>query len=565
MKTRIFLFIGILLINYSNVISKELISNNIPVKKDNITIFTSPDLYPLTAKWVNEYKKINPALEMEVIKSEDKDIAGILKNGTGIGFITDEPSGAVNLLTAWNMVVGRDVIVPVMNAANPFRDEIYKTGVTTAGLARIFDTPEKQNWGMLLGNSKNSHELPIHIYVINDPMVISGLGNFVNTKKLKFEGIKVNNEKEMISAIQNDPNAIGFCKLVQVVNLNNQSIADNIQLVPIDRNGNGKIDYMEAIYNNFQDFSRGVWIGKYPKVLSGKIYSISKAKPKNEAELAFLNWILSDGQQILSASGYSDLVLSERQTQLDKINEPANYTNAPASSLSLILIILLILFTLLAAGFIMDKLVERRRERRLSGNKTAARIQPVFDGKTTTIPKGIYFDNTHTWAFMKKDGKVKIGIDDFLLHITGPITRIELKNTGDKIKKGDHIITLIQKGKQLNIYSPVTGTITTQNKNLLIDTTLLNNSPFTDGWIYTVEPTNWSLELQFLYMAEKYTDWLKTEYSRLKDFFSIVVRIHAPAFAMVLQDGGILRDGILAELDPEVWEDFQTKFIDISK
>ena len=34
---------------------------------------------------------------------------------------------------------------------------------------------------------------------------------------------------------------------------------------------------------------------------------------------------------------------------------------------------------------------------------------------------------------------------------------------------------------------------------------------------------------------------------------------------LVLQDGGELSDNILSNLGPEVWEDFQTKFIDPSR
>jgi hypothetical protein len=33
----------------------------------------------------------------------------------------------------------------------------------------------------------------------------------------------------------------------------------------------------------------------------------------------------------------------------------------------------------------------------------------------------------------------------------------------------------------------------------------------------------------------------------------------------VLQDGGIIRDHVLSELGPEVWEEFQTDFIDTMK
>jgi hypothetical protein len=33
----------------------------------------------------------------------------------------------------------------------------------------------------------------------------------------------------------------------------------------------------------------------------------------------------------------------------------------------------------------------------------------------------------------------------------------------------------------------------------------------------------------------------------------------------MLQDGGEIKDGVLSDLSPEVWEDFQTNFIDPSR
>jgi len=565
MKTRIILVIGILLSGYSLVISKELSTGKSLNQKGAITIFASPDLYPLTSKWVSEYNQLNPGMNIELLKSETKDISAVLKKGNGIGFVTDGSLSEVNNQSPWSMTVGRNVIVPVMNSMNPLKDEINRTGITSAELDRMFRSSENPTWGMLLPNSKNTPVTPLHFYFVNDPAINSGVADFVKENQYKPAGIQVSSEQEMIAVIQKDPNALGFCKLLQIVNPNDQSIAEHVQLVPIDKNGNGRIDYMEAIYSNLQDFSRGVWIGKYPNELSGHIYSVSSAKPKNEAELAFLNWILTDGQKTLNANGFTDLVLSERQTQLAKIHEPALYTTAPASSFSMLKGILIVLFVLVVLSIITDTVLRRNKIRRAIITNRTSDIPGIFDENTVLIPKGIYFDKTHTWAFMKKDGLVKIGIDDFLLHITGPLTRVEMKNCGDKIKKGEHLLTIIQQGKQLNIYSPVTGTIKTQNSNLLNDVALLNTDPFIDGWIYTIEPANWSLEIQFMNMAEKYTQWLKTEYSRLKDFFALATRVHVPAFVMVLQDGGVLRDGILADLGPEIWEDFQTKYIDVTK
>ena len=266
------------------------------------------------------------------------------------------------------------------------------------------------------------------------------------------------------------------------------------------------------------------------------------------------------------ANGYSDLVLSERKTQLDKINEPAIYASAPINSYSIFTIILLILFGIGVLGFIMDAFVKRIKNKNEVFPVGPAIFKPVFDENSVIVPKGLYFDKTHTWAFMKKDGAVKIGIDDFLQHITGTLTRIEMMDAGEKIKKGDRMLTIIRKGKQLNINAPVSGKIAAQNKALINNSSLLNNAPYGEGWIYEIEPTNWLLEIQFLNMAEKYKYWLKGEFLRLKDFFATAVKANSSEYALIaLQDGGALTENILADLGPEVWEDFQTKFIDISK
>lgn len=566
MKINLFLLLAIALLSYYASDSKEVAVGQNLSQESSINVFTTPELYNLTMKWVTEYGSLNPKLKINVDKLAVNKITGKLST-TGVGFISDESWIAQSNQTAWNMVIGRDIIVPVMNIKNPILDEIVRKGITPYGLKKISGTHQKQNWGMLVSDTKNINDIPLHIYIVNDPSVLSGIENFLNTNEFKGEIIKSVSGEEMFSAIQKDPNALGFCKLVQVMDVSNQSLAENIQLVPIDKNGNGKIDNMENIYDNLQEFSRGVWIGKYPKALSGKIYSVSSEKPKGETELAFLNWVLTDGQQFLNANGYNDLVLNERQTQLAKIEEPVIYSPLPANGTYGYLKMLLLVLVIIGVIVVTRNIIVRRiRTKSGAVSKTGSGILSVFDENSVIIPKGIYFDKTHTWAFMKKDGTVKIGIDDFLQHVTGDITRIELKKKGAKIRKGEHLITIVQKGKQLDIYSPISGTIRLQNESILTNPSLLNTAPYENGWIYTIEPTNWLLEIQFLSMAEIYQMGLKNEFSRLKDFLATIIKPDAPEYAFIaLQDGGALRDNVLAELGPEIWDDFQTKFIDTSK
>jgi hypothetical protein len=96
------------------------------------------------------------------------------------------------------------------------------------------------------------------------------------------------------------------------------------------------------------------------------------------------------------------------------------------------------------------------------------------------------------------------------------------------------------------------------------DSSLLNSSPHGEGWIYKIEPTNWLKEVQFLIMGKTYKLWLKKEFQRLKEFLAEALRNENSGYVHVLQDGGELRENILKDLGPEIWEDFQTNFMDVS-
>ncbi|MFZ4412645.1 MAG: glycine cleavage system protein H [Bacteroidales bacterium] len=228
--------------------------------------------------------------------------------------------------------------------------------------------------------------------------------------------------------------------------------------------------------------------------------------------------------------------------------------------------VVLILIAFLLMFFIIDAIVLIRRKAKSKMPVLVANSSRSFNEASISAPKGLYFDKTHTWAFMEKNGIVKIGIDDFLLHITGTLSRVKMKSPGDKIYKGEAVLSIIRNGKQLSINSPITGTIKLQNNQLLEDCSILNTAPYSEGWVYMVEPSNWLREIQFLIMSEKYKEWLKNEFSRLKDFLvTIQTKNNTTLIPIILQDGGELKDNLLEDLEPEVWEEFQAKFINTSK
>jgi glycine cleavage system H lipoate-binding protein len=181
------------------------------------------------------------------------------------------------------------------------------------------------------------------------------------------------------------------------------------------------------------------------------------------------------------------------------------------------------------------------------------------------LPKGLYYEKSHTWAFMDINGNVKVGLDDFLQHVTGKFTRFEFKNPGDRVKKNETFVTVIQDGKQLQVYSPVSGSIKFINEDLVTQPELANTSPYEKGWLYVIEPSNWVRETNFLSMADSFRDWLNSELIRLKDFLSSNPNVNGKTISPItLQEGGAIVDNVLQDLGPRVWEDFQKNFIDNS-
>jgi glycine cleavage system H lipoate-binding protein/ABC-type phosphate transport system substrate-binding protein len=530
---------------------------------DSIRVLSSPDLYNLSFKWAGEYNKISTEAKIKVICiKEGKMASDLLKRGE-MGFVSNDYYSGFDSESILKIVVGRDIIVPVINSNNPFLSEITQMGISPENFARFFEKKDLMNWGTLLNGKQNS---TADYYFIDDKSISKSISDFLKIGEIKVDGKKAENAEEMISSIKKDPYAIGFCRMTNILNPENQTLAENICLVPIDRNGNGIIDYNEKIYDNLNSFYRGIWIGKYPKALFSSIYSVSSEVLKNQNEVAFLKWVLNDGQRYLYLNGYSDLLISERQTTVDKINEAQLYTNVSSNDKSLIKTVLALLAGLILIVFTVDFVIRYVRRKKSAGKVAGSVIQTILNENSLILPKGLYFDKTHTWTFMEQNGAVKVGIDDFLLHLTGPLTRLKMKNEGYKIKKGEHILSIIQNGKQLNLYSPVSGTIIERNNALSTNASMVNSSPYNDGWVYRIEPTNWLRETQLLFMADKQRLYIKNEVSRLKDFLAGIIMTDNEKYAQViLQDGGEIIDNTLANLGPEIWEDFQSKFIDPSR
>lgn len=509
----------------------------------------SPELSPLVSRLISEYNKTNPDVKPFFLEGKPE-----LLPGKSQLLILSDGSLPVSPDSLWKMAICRDALVPVINSQNPDIKNILEKGISPEAFG-LLKNREGLLWGKLLNDGSNA---PVHYLQINDEAIKIRLAGFLNTDT---SSILVNaaDAKRMISIILSDPLAIGFCPVTSVMDQNHKNFISGITILPIDKNGNGHIDSFENIYGNVNDFLHGVWIGKFPSALCSNIYAVKDLKDDNGTQ--FLKWILKDGQSYLNAEGYLDLGSTEKEAKLSILGEQEKLVQSSESNSSLLFTII----TCLVIVTIITGVVISYRNKKKVSEVTLTTSSPTFTPKSLTIPRGVYFDKTHTWVFMERDGNVRVGIDDFLPRVTGSVTKVILKEPGEKVRKGEKIFSLMHEGKQISVGSPVSGIIRELNPELDSDTGIINRSPFGEGWVYVIEPENWLRETEFLFMAEKYSSWIGNEFSRLKDFLASSFKSEKiDQSGLVLQDGGELRENVLADLEPEIWEDFQTAFIEKS-
>ena len=197
--------------------------------------------------------------------------------------------------------------------------------------------------------------------------------------------------------------------------------------------------------------------------------------------------------------------------------------------------------------------------------KTKQKVQRDLGSLTPSslqIPQGLFFSRLHTWAHLEKSGLAKVGLDDLLVHITGEVKFSRILESGERIRKGDFLAEIVQKGKLLKVYSPISGEIIETNSILLNKPELLNEDPYQKGWMYKIKPISWVADTHSYFLAEDASLWAKQELERFKDFLAQSLGKYSPdPSAIILQDGGELRDQPLSELPNEVWQDFQQDFL----
>ena len=96
-----------------------------------------------------------------------------------------------------------------------------------------------------------------------------------------------------------------------------------------------------------------------------------------------------------------------------------------------------------------------------------------------------YFTKDHEWIDVQ-GATATVGVTDYAQIQLGDIVFVELPASGTKVTKGGEAAVVESVKAASDVYAPVSGTVSESNPSLEAEPALVNTSPESDGWFFTL-------------------------------------------------------------------------------
>jgi phosphate transport system substrate-binding protein len=275
-------------------------------------------LYPMVLKWAEEFKKLRPGIKIDIqAGGAGKGMADVLAGMADLGMVSRDVNPEELKRGAFPIAVTRDAVVATASEKNPLSPEIREKGITRQQFIDIWITGKITSWGQVIGRQDKR---TVHIYTRSDACGAADTwAAFLGKKQEDLEGIGVYGDPGLADAVARDPLGIGYNNVNFAYDAKTLKPVAGIVIIPIDINGNGKIEGPENCYATRDDITGAIAKNIYPSPPARDLYLVAKGKPANTFAVEFMRWILTEGQKFVPETGYIRLSAEKLKEGLEKI------------------------------------------------------------------------------------------------------------------------------------------------------------------------------------------------------------------------------------------------------
>lgn len=275
-------------------------------------------LYPLAVKWAEEFQKAHPDVKIEVDGGgAGKGMTDVLAGQVEFGMVSREVKQEEEAQGAIGFPVAKDAVVPTINEQNPLYSDLVKHGITQKQATAIWIDGTIKTWGQLLGTQDNTQ---IAVFTRSDACgAAETWATWLGKHQEDLLGEGVNGDPGVATAVAGNPLSIGLNNIGYAYDNNTLKPLKGIRVLPIDVNENGKIDPEEDFYADKGALSKAIADGKYPSPPARDLYLVTKGVPTDPVVVAFLKYVLTEGQKVNATAGYIEIAQEKLDAALKKL------------------------------------------------------------------------------------------------------------------------------------------------------------------------------------------------------------------------------------------------------
>lgn len=272
---------------------------NIP----SITITGSQELYPLISQLAFEFNWIYPDVRIDV-----SPISSLHGQSDILFRVMDRNKRSINLIDSppdtglLSLTVAYDAVLPFGNAGNPYLKKLRAMGITQSQFRYIFIDASLSHWGQLTRTDSSSRIFPFTRTDICEAGEIWSA--YLGTQQANMTGTGVYGEAGMIMAVRKNTYGIGYASIRYLYDRKTLEPMDDLTVIPVDLNNNGKMDKVENCYHNLEAISFAIKHGTYPFPPATTLCLTFNKKPANQLVIDFIIWIYENGMQTIQDAGY---------------------------------------------------------------------------------------------------------------------------------------------------------------------------------------------------------------------------------------------------------------------
>ncbi len=125
------------------------------------------------------------------------------------------------------------------------------------------------------------------------------------------------------------------------------------------------------------------------------------------------------------------------------------------------------------------------------------------------VPSELKYSKEHEWV--KVEGSTAIvGITDYAQNSLHEITYVEINEAGTVLDANQECGLVESMKASSDIFSPLAGEIIDVNAKLEDAPELVNESPYGEGWMFKLKPSNLEKDLAALMDANTYKEYIES-------------------------------------------------------